>query len=134
MTELVKEWVKKAEGDYRLAILGIKNQDPAIFDGVCFHCQQCAEKYLKALLVREQIHFEKKHDLIYCLNLLVENDSFLEFIREELRLLNDYAVDIRYPGDHADLPEALEAIKTMKTVRKILRSQLGLSIKKARAR
>lgn len=33
------------------------------YDAVCFHSQQCVEKYLKALLQEYNIAFGKIHDL-----------------------------------------------------------------------
>ena len=47
----VRLWVEKAEHDLRNAeyVLTLAERRP--FDTVCFHCQQCAEKYLKALLI-----------------------------------------------------------------------------------
>ena len=59
---LVLQWVEKAEHD----LLNIENNLVAShvpWDTVCFHAQQCAEKYLKALLVWKQIDFPKTHDL-----------------------------------------------------------------------
>jgi HEPN domain-containing protein len=134
LTDLVREWIAKAEGDYRIAILGMGANDASIYDGVCFHCQQCIEKYLKALCVQGNIHFEKKHDLIYLLNLLVVKEPFLEFIRSLLMKLNDYAIDIRYPGTHTDKVEMLDAIQLMKTVRTVLREKLGLTKQRAKKR
>ncbi len=134
MTAIVREWIGKAEGDYRLALLGMKADDPSIYDGVCFHCQQCIEKYLKALCVHEGIHFDKKHDLIYFLNVLVPYDSSLEFIRSLLAKLHDYAIDIRYPGTHVDKAEMRDAVKQMKAVRSILREKLALPNPRAKKR
>ena len=127
MNDLVLEWITVAEGDFRYALLGLKTKDALVYNGVCFHCQQCIEKYLKALLVREQIYFEKKHDLIYLLDLLLPTDPTMEFFREELKMLTDYAVDIRYPGDHADYAEATLAVRRTKALRKALREKLGLA-------
>lgn len=58
-----RAWFKKAESDLKTAehILTLKESCP--FDIVCFHAQQCAEKYLKALLVFRSIDFPKTHDL-----------------------------------------------------------------------
>jgi HEPN domain-containing protein len=47
MNPLTQEWIDKAEGDFRTATREIQvTQDPS-YDGVCFHAQQCVEKYLK---------------------------------------------------------------------------------------
>lgn len=43
----VAELVRKAELDY----LTVQQLDlPVLAEIICFHCQQCAEKYLKALI------------------------------------------------------------------------------------
>ena len=45
---LLAEWVDKAEADYQSAVaLGRRRKAP-LPDIVCYHCQQCVEKYLKA--------------------------------------------------------------------------------------
>ena len=49
MKRATREWVRKAEADYRLAE-AISRGDESFHDQLCFHCQQAAEKYLKALL------------------------------------------------------------------------------------
>jgi HEPN domain-containing protein len=98
MNELVMEWVEKAEGDSRTAEReGTVGEGPN-YDAVCFHAQQCAEKYLKAFLTFRSIPFPRLHDLEALLNLVTPVDPEFEAIREPLLLLNDYAVDIRYPG------------------------------------
>jgi len=43
-------WVERAEEDYALARLSLRQKKPLAY-GACFHAQQCAEKYLKAILV-----------------------------------------------------------------------------------
>lgn len=50
MNELTKEWILKAEQDFNAANLLMYAGEAPIPDYVCFHCQQCAEKYLKAYL------------------------------------------------------------------------------------
>jgi HEPN domain-containing protein len=46
-----KEWIKKAEKDLIAAkhLLSIKPNPP--YDIICFHAQQCAEKYIKAFII-----------------------------------------------------------------------------------
>ena len=41
------------------------------YDGVCFHAQQCAEKYLKALAVELDLPFLRTHDLVILLEELL---------------------------------------------------------------
>ena len=40
MKELTKEWIEKAEGDFRVASREYKTHPP-VYDAVCFHAQQC---------------------------------------------------------------------------------------------
>jgi HEPN domain-containing protein len=43
-------WVQRAEEDYAIAAASVRRKQPWTY-GACFHAQQCAEKYLKAILV-----------------------------------------------------------------------------------
>ena len=49
MKPLTREWVSKAEGDYATARREVRARRQPNFDAACFHAQQCAEKYIKAL-------------------------------------------------------------------------------------
>ncbi len=65
MKRLTKEWVRKAEADYRAAGNLDRGSDP-LPDQVCFLCQQCAEKYLKALLEELGLTVPRTHVLGDC--------------------------------------------------------------------
>ena len=45
MKPITEEWVQKAEGDFGTAQRELLVRDRANYDAVCFHSQQCAEKY-----------------------------------------------------------------------------------------
>jgi len=62
MKPLTQEWVEKPEADYRVASAQWQSADP-VWDAICFHAEQCAEKYLKAWLVEQGADFPKTHDL-----------------------------------------------------------------------
>ena len=51
MKPLTREWVKKAEGDFVTASREFRSRSSPNFDAVCFHAQQCAEKYMKVQLI-----------------------------------------------------------------------------------
>ena len=61
--ERTLEWVRKAEEDW--AVIGlIRAADPGTApDVLVFLCQQCVEKYLKALLCEEGLAVPRTHDL-----------------------------------------------------------------------
>jgi len=84
MNPVIKEWVEKAETDYNAAIVLSKASDMEFPDPVCFHRQQCAEKFLKAFLTSVHVNFPKNHDLSELLNLALPLQQDLEFIAEEL--------------------------------------------------
>jgi HEPN domain-containing protein len=128
MNSIVSEWVEKAEGDFQTAEREMRARKAPNYDAVCFHAQQCAEKYLKAFLIHRQIPFRPIHDLEVLLGLITPISADFEFTRDLLLLLNDYAVDIRYPSEFATKDEARAAVKAMRTVRAFLRQKLGLPL------
>ena len=56
------EWLRKADDDRAVAKKLARGKQP-LHDGICFHCQQCVEKLLKALLEELGLHIAKTHDL-----------------------------------------------------------------------
>jgi HEPN domain-containing protein len=46
----VREWIERAESDLKNASLVLRAGERCPSDTVCFHAQQCVEKYLKAYL------------------------------------------------------------------------------------
>lgn len=125
MRELTKEWISKAENDYLVAVRELK-ADPVVSDAVCFHSQQCVEKYMKALLQEHDIFFEKIHDLEILLQRCGNFLSELEHFKDNLIKLSTFAVDVRYPGAVVSLEEADECVRIMQDVRKVMRSHFGL--------
>ena len=45
MKAITAEWVAKAEGDLAVALLAFRSRKTPNYDAVCFHAQQCAEKW-----------------------------------------------------------------------------------------
>ena len=125
-TELLKEWIHKAEHDLGMAELALENK-PEYTDSICFHCQQAVEKYLKAYLVFLDIRFEKKHGLGYLLDLINEEDEVSEELYVKLEKLEDYAVEIRYPDDWFEptLEETKEAYKIVKQVKEFVLNKIS---------
>ena len=67
-------WVRKAEADHEGANeLALKARP--LNDLICFHCQQSAEKYLKALLIERGLSFPKTHRLEDLLLLLLPHHA-----------------------------------------------------------
>jgi HEPN domain-containing protein len=95
-------------------------------DAVCFHCQQCAEKYLKALLEELGLAVPKTHDLMRVLAVLLPHHPSLGSLRRGLRFLTDFAVDPRYPGENTTKREAGAALRWADRVRMEACALLGI--------
>jgi len=105
---MVRQWIRKAELDYRAAESLLQDADP-IREVIAFHCQQAAEKYLKALLVSIPVEFPRTHDLDQLLELLAPVMPDLASTLDGIGMLSPFGVTIRYPGDFPGLPAGQEA-------------------------
>ncbi|NJN95771.1 MAG: HEPN domain-containing protein [Anaerolineales bacterium] len=123
----VLEWVQKAENDFEAAVALLNLQTGTFNDIICYHCQQCAEKYAKAYLVHRAIEFARTHNLLELLELCQKRDVAFATIHIQMDLLNNYGVDIRYPGRFTSLEEAQGAVEAMNTIRTFYRSKLDLT-------
>ncbi len=121
----VGRWIEKAEHDLRNAEYVLTMEDDCPFDTVCFHCQQCAEKYLKGLLVLHDIQFSKTHDLRRILDLVKENTA-VDLSPRTVVPLNRYSIEGRYPGDWEPITEeeARAAICMARAVREAVRKHV----------
>jgi HEPN domain-containing protein len=126
MNPLTLEWIEKAEGDFATAQRELRARKMPNYDAVCFHAQQCAEKYLKAMLQEAGIVFGKTHNLIILFELLLPVDSSWEMMHPQLQILNGYAVEVRYPGESADKAIARDALQLCRAIRTRARAHLGI--------
>ena len=126
--KLVKEvarWTEKAEHDFLAAEHSLELAEQGLTDIVCYHCQQCAEKYLKALLLYRGVAFPRTHDLRLLLDLIPTGLS-LGLEREKVIPLNRYVIEGRYPGDWEPITvaEARQALEMADAVRQAVLRQL----------
>ena len=122
-----REWVRCAEEDFDVALILFRRRTkrpPA--NAIGFHCQQCAEKYLKARLEEAGSCIPKVHDLILLLQHVLPLEPLWASYAPMLRALNDYAVKFRYPGNIATRAAARAALKGCRSIRAEVRSSLGL--------
>ena len=126
--DLAQRWFQKAEND----LLNVENnlrapRYPA--DTVCFHCQQAAEKYMKGFLAWHKVPFVKAHDLLELLKQVMQITNTAEELSSSLLVLDQYAVQIRYPQEYEEMPGAEEvraAVTAAHTVRTWIRRVVGL--------
>jgi HEPN domain-containing protein len=125
MKKETARWVRKAEADYLGARRNSRGKTP-LHDLVCFHCQQCAEKYLKGLLVELGLTVPKTHILDNLLGLLRPHHPTLRSLRRGMGFLTQFAVETRYPGEDATKRQAEAALRWADRVRTEARSLLGI--------
>ena len=124
-TSLVRQWVRKAEEDWEAAQLLSSHQTQAA--ATCFHCQQCAEKLLKAALLAAGHAIPKVHDLSLLSSLLSKRDPCWAWNNDALEDLTSGAVASRYPGYAIDSDDAAESILQAGELRLALLRRLGLA-------
>ena len=123
---LFEEWVEKAEGDYKTAVILNRPRKEPQPDSICYHCQQSAEKYLKAFLLFNQVNPPRTHNLLDLLTECITYDVALAVLSPLFQNLNPYSVQFRYPGDSATVLQAKTALTDLRRIRKVMRKRLGL--------
>jgi HEPN domain-containing protein len=96
--DIARQWIVKARND----LIDADNNLAAMripCDTVCFHCQQAAEKLLKAVLAAKGVSPPLTHDLLRLLEMIIPFAPSAENLRNWLVILMPYSVTMRYPDD-----------------------------------
>ncbi len=91
-----QDWLRHARSD--LALSCLPKTKAILYQHLCFHAQQAAEKALKAVLTDQGVAFPKTHDLAFLMEAL-PSATVLPPSLLDLPTLNGYAVQQRYPGE-----------------------------------
>lgn len=122
--EEVIAWLRKGHADLLSARILIEHGS-LVSGPAAFHCQQAAEKALKAFLVWRSVPFERVHSLVYLMDLCEQIEPGFAELREETETLSPYATAVRYPGDLPDIsPE--EACTALAAAEAVWSYALGL--------
>lgn len=116
-THLTRQWLEKAAHDLTAARL---SQDASLADVVTFHCQQAAEKALKAYLTWRDEPFGKTHELAELVAQCAAHDSTFERLRPAAKVLAPYAIEPRYPGEPHSTPSARQAAEAQQFAQEIV--------------
>lgn len=108
---LTAAWRSKAHEDIAVARLLIR-QEKRLHAAAVYHCQQAAEKMLKAWLTDQELIFPKTHDLELLVHLCREGGAKFDGLDEAARELTPLATEFRYPGD-MHTPSVEEAEKAL---------------------
>lgn len=121
----VARWIAQAEVDEGAAAAIALAARPELGPALGFHCQQQAEKLLKATLVRSGVAPPKTHDLGYLLDLLDAIIPGLQPLRPHAAALVPFAVLHRYPSTSAT-PSAGQVQRAMAGAKAIRDTLLAL--------
>lgn len=124
-SQLYQDWLKKAAED-ELAAKILLEDGP--FSPVCFHSQQMAEKFLKALLLFHGRVFPKIHDLVALGKLIEPMFPEIRDLKIELESLGMLYMQTRYPADYPEFTksEAEEALEHASRVKNFVTKKIGI--------
>jgi HEPN domain-containing protein len=97
--ELVKEWFQHARNDLIVAKHALEDLYPRQVEISCFHCQQAAEKSLKAYLLSCGIEPPRVHNLRLLCQICMRQDASFETMLAPCSDLTPYGVEARYPNE-----------------------------------
>lgn len=101
MDNASKEWLTFAETDLGVARHLFETYRPQPFEIICYHCQQAAEKAIKAVIIFNgaQGGLPKVHDLSFLLdqikNRIEVDEKYYDYADE----LTPYGIAVRYPSE-----------------------------------
>jgi len=112
----VRQWLLKARRDLESARVLL---DRELNDTGVYHCQQVAEKSLKAYLAWHNVPLMKVHDLTALVKECSILDVSFEVLLDMVEILTPYATAFRYPGDFFE-PDQLDAEEALQLSAKVL--------------
>jgi HEPN domain-containing protein len=124
----VDEWLAIADGDAAAARVCMASAD-SLLGIAAYHCQQAAEKVLKAALIIRGVPFRRTHDLDELATQLVGAWPAVGALAEPLRPLTSWGFAYRYPmeGIDEEPPERAEveaALARIANVRNLIAAEL----------
>ncbi|MDR2717729.1 MAG: HEPN domain-containing protein [Treponema sp.] len=96
---IVDEWIRYAYNDIIVAKYCFEDLRPKQTEIASYHCQQCAEKALKAFLIYKDIEPPKTHDLKLLCKMCQDIDGSFTDIASLCAHLTPYGVTVRYPDE-----------------------------------
>jgi HEPN domain-containing protein len=122
---LHENWLVKAKNDLKSAKKLMKGKD-IIKDTAIYHCQQCAEKALKAFLLYNKKPLKKTHDLELLVDLCIEIDKDFDEIYDLAVTLVPYSTLFRYPDEliEPDQEDVYDAIDKAERIYSIVKEKV----------
>lgn len=131
LREELRAWMGKARNDLRGIAVDLAAEPPLLEDAL-FHCQQAAEKSLKAFLTFHDQVSHKTHDLQRLGYQCARLDPTLKELTDRLGTLTKYAWMYRYPGE-TSIPIKDEVLVAQELAQEVFESILRKLPPEARA-
>jgi HEPN domain-containing protein len=125
MRKETKAWISKANKDLGTASIAHQSVDGPLPVTTGLHCQQSAEKYLKAFLQEYGIAFSNQHSLVPLLEACISIDDSFERLRADINRLEGYSIAARYPRPNDSKEYAGEALSTAKRAKEFVLDKLA---------
>ena len=113
MNDDTKMWLGFAHDDLRTALHLMSTLVPPPLEIICYHCQQCSEKSVKALFVELDSGFgvPKSHDISLLLSQIKNSYNVLSSLYDKADYLTPFAIMVMYPKQmEVDKELAVKAI------------------------
>ena len=95
-------WLRYAEADLEMTRIPLPPH--GLYEQLCFHAQQAAEKSIKAVLIREGVPFPRAHSIERLVDLLPPGIVRTADLVAAAQL-SEYATTFRYPGEEEAVSE-----------------------------
>ncbi len=123
---LTQERVQNAEDDWDTMLTLVHQAPRPLRDQICFHAQQCVEKYLKAWLQEANLRVPRTHDLNRLLNQIVPSQPEWRAWQTDFAQFEKHAVDVRYENYYATTEDVEHALRVCTEIRTKIRATLQL--------
>lgn len=121
------EWLEFAEMDLSAAEY-LLSMRPLPVEIICFHCEQAAEKFLKAVLVQLGIEPPRTHDLIQLCKICSDTDERFGQLVDACVELTPYGVQTRYPSNmELDARDVDCALRECRHIQDFVRRELRVN-------
>src|SRR5215207_1617066 len=125
MREETRKLISKANKDLGTAGFALQSVEGPLSVTTALHCQQSAEKYLKAFLHEHRLAFSDQQNLASLLESCISVDSSFEDLRTAIDRLEGYSIASRYPKASDSLEFRTEALDTAKRVKDFILNKLA---------
>lgn len=102
MKKVTEQWLLAAEDDLRVIARIVS--DESLTHMVAFHCQQCMEKSLKAIIEEQALGLVRIHNLGRLFE-IVKSHHVFDVDASIVDVLDKLYIDARYPADMGLLPD-----------------------------